>query len=413
MSRFPTINETFILYEILELERLGLQVEIFPLIRQQEQVVHPEVEALVERTHYSRVLSSQVLAAQLYWLRKRPRAYFNAWYQSLRGNIRSLGFLARALFVVPQAALFARQIEALEVEHVHAHWATHPTLAAYVVHRLTGTPYSITAHAHDIYENRTMLDEKIRQASFVVTISQYNLQLLSELYGSTATNKTVVIHCGIDPYVFQPRSDMSRSTPFTIVCVASLRDYKGHPYLIEACAELAAQGLSFQCLLIGEGEDRPKIEAQIAQLGLNSYVSLLGHQPRNRVSELVAEADVVVLPSVTTNSGKKEGIPVALMEALASEKPVVATEISGIPELIEDGHSGILVPERNAQLLAEALFKLYNDPELGRRLGVAGRNKVLNEFDLRQNTARLSSLLLQDWTSEAAASPAIMLRGMT
>jgi glycosyltransferase involved in cell wall biosynthesis len=393
MSRFPQISETFILYEIAELERAGLSIEIFPLMRQREDASHPEAQALAARAHYSRFVSLPVLAAQFHWLRRRPLAYLGVWWQVLRENVSSPGFLARALAVVPQAAYFARRMHDLGVARVHAHYATHPALAAYVIRRLAGLPYSFTAHAHDIYVDRAMLAEKIAQASAVITISDYNRRFLCDLYGPAAAAKLHVVHCGVDLSVFRPRPVPPASGQFTIVCVASLQDYKGHAYLIEACAELRARGVAFRCLLIGDGQERRRIEAQIARLGLADAVALLGRQPRPRVNELLGMADVLALPSITTHYGKKEGIPVALMEALAVGLPVVATAISGVPELIDDGRSGLLVPERDSAALAQAILRLHGDPELRRRLGAAGREKVLREFDLRQTTAQLAALL--------------------
>ena len=398
MSRFPKISETFILYEILELQRLGMQVEIFPLLRESAPVMHSEARALVERAHYSKLWTKEVLQAQRYWLRRQPAAYLHAWAQAIRGNARSPKSLSRALVVVPQAALFAQQMVELGVSHLHAHWATHPTLAAYVVGLLTGLPYSFTAHADDIYVERPMLDEKIRRAGFVITISEYNRRFLSKLYGEAAANKIFVVHCGVDSAIFTPRVHTPNSL-FKIVCVARLEQKKGHTYLIEACAQLKAQGLAFRCELVGDGEQRPQIESQIRQLGLEDMVILLGQQPRSRVGELLAKADVMVLPSVTTAEGRQEGIPVALMEALATELPVIASAISGIPELVEDGHTGLLVLERDPAALAAALARLHNDPELGRRLGAAGRVKVQREFDLQRNTARLHRLFTSDWNT--------------
>lgn len=400
MSRFPKISETFILYEIIEMERHGQAVEIFPLLREREDVAHPEAQTLVARAHYSAFLSWDVLKAQWYWLRQCPAAYLRSWWQTLWGNRSSPRFLLRALVIVPQAAFFAQRMQALDIGHIHAHYATHPALAAYVVHTLTAIPYSITVHAHDLYVDRAMLAEKLRQASFVVAISDYNRSLIRDLYGADIAEKTTVIHCGVDLEVFQPRQAQRGNRPFTLICVASLQDYKGHPYLIDACAQLQQQGVDFRCLCIGEGEDRPQITAQIAELGLQERVLLLGRQPRERVSTLMAEADVMVLPSIVTPSGKKEGIPVALMEALATELPVVATAISGIPELISDGINGLLVPERNASALAEAILRLHRDPELGRALGQAGRAKVAQEFDLRCNSAALRRLLTREWNGE-------------
>ncbi|MBC8160024.1 MAG: glycosyltransferase [Roseiflexaceae bacterium] len=397
MSRFPKISETFILYEILELQRLGMQVEIFPLLRETAPVMHSEARALVERAHYTNILTKEVLQAQRYWLRRQPAAYLHAWVQAIRGNASSPKSLSRALVVVPQAALFAQRMVELGVSHLHAHWATHPALAAYVVGLLTGLPYSFTAHADDIYVERPMLDEKIRRAHFVVTISEYNKRFLSELYGEAAASKIAVVHCGVDSSIFTPRAPAPSNSLFTIVCVARLEQKKGHTYLVEACAQLKAQGLSFRCMLVGDGEERPQIESQIKRLGLEDTVILLGQQPRSRVAELLAEADVMVLPSVTTAKGRQEGIPVALMEALATELPVVASAISGIPELVEDGHTGLLVPERDPTALATALARLHSNPELGRRLGAAGRIKVQREFDLQRNTATLHHMFTHDW----------------
>ena len=388
MSRFPKTTETFILYEILEVERLGLHVEVFPLLRERDEVVHPGAEALIARAHYRRILSPEVLAAQIYWLGRRPGAYVRAWWRALRGNLGSRNFLARALMIVPLAAAFAREMQALGVAHVHAHWATHPALAAYVINLLAGLPYSITAHSHEIYVDRTMLEEKIRAASFVVTISEYNRRLLRELYGDAAAGKIAVIHCGVDPEVFRPRPARQPDTRFTIVCVASLQAHKGHTFLIEACARLRDAGVPFRCLLVGEGEDRPKIEAQIARLGLAGHFALLGRQPRDRVSAIVAAADVMTLQSIMTPSGMSEGIP-------------AASAIRGIPELVEDGVTGLLVPDQDATALATALLRIYQAPELGRQLGAAGRERVLREFAIQRNAAALHALLARDWAVPA------------
>jgi glycosyltransferase involved in cell wall biosynthesis len=396
MSRFPKISETFILYEIVELERLGLRVEVFPLIREHEEVAHPEAAALVERAHYTSLRSWELLSAQLYWLLRRPAAYLAAWRDALWGNRESPKFLSRALAVVPQAARFARQMRELGVEHLHAHYATHPALAAYVVRALAGIPYSFTIHAHDLYVERPMLAEKLRDAAFAVAISDFNRRLVAELYGPEAAAKTEVIHCGVDLEVFRPRPRRPRAGPFTLICVASLQDYKGHPYLVDACARLRDAGLDFVCLCVGEGEDRPQIEARIAELGLGERVRLLGRQPRAEVSRLMAEADAMVLPSVVTASGKMEGIPVALMEALATELPAVATAISGVPELIRDGETGLLVPERDPAAIADAVLRLSASPDLGERLARNGRALVEREFDLRRNAAALRELLAHE-----------------
>lgn len=393
MSAFPVVTETFILFEIIELERGGLTVEIFPLRPRGEPTPHAGAAALAARTHYAGLVTLPTLAAQLHWLRRRPRAYLGAWWRALRGNVRSRGFLARAVVVVPLAARFAREMQRLGVGHVHAHWATHPALAANVVHHLTGLPYSFTAHAHDIYVDRTMLETKVRDASFVVTISDFNRRLLGRLYGDWAAAKTSVVRCGVDLTAFSPRPPRAPVAPFTISCVAALREKKGQEYLVEACGLLRDEGVEVRCLLVGDGERRPLIEARISELGLDGRVLLLGHRSRDEVSATLKESDAMVLPSVTTGGGDMEGIPVALMEALATRVPVVASALSGIPELVEEGVTGHLVPERDPRALADAIRRIHDDPEGAARMAAAGRERVLDAFDLERNTATLRGLL--------------------
>jgi colanic acid/amylovoran biosynthesis glycosyltransferase len=178
------------------------------------------------------------------------------------------------------------------------------------------------------------------------------------------------------------------------VCVGSLEEKKGQTYLVEACRLLKQRGLDFVCHLIGDGQSREALEQQIQAAGLSGLVRLEGGQPRDQVVRMLRQADVVALPSIVTKSGKMEGIPVALMEPLACEVPVVSTRISGIPELVEDGVTGLLVPPQDPAALAGALERLARDPELGRRMGRAGRAKVLREFDLSDSTAKLAQLMI-------------------
>lgn len=388
-SRFPKLSETFVLYEILAIEQLGIDVDVFALLRESEPVHHREAAHLAARAYSARLASLPVLSAQWHWLRRRPRAYLAAWWNAIRGNARSPRFLLRALAVVPLAATFARRMSAADVEHIHAHWATHPTLAAYVASRLTGIPYSFTGHAHDIYVDRTMLREKIAAASFVVTISEFNRRLLERLYGAVARDRIVVIHCGTDPLLFEPPS-VRPDGPWTIVCVASLQPQKGQLHLIEACRRLVADGVDLRCVLVGDGETRADLEQRVGEAGLDGRVVLVGQQPRHRVVEILGAADAVAQPSVVLPNGKMEGIPVALMEAMAMERPVVATDISGVAELVEDGVSGILVPPGEPSALAVALRALHDDPALAARLGHAGRQRVVEDFDLSRSARELA-----------------------
>jgi len=395
VSWFPARTETFILRELQQVEQLGGCPEVYPLVGARPDALHPGAEGFVSRARYLRLGSREVLGANLRWLRRSPRRYLGTWVRALAGNARSPAFLARAVYTLPKAATIALELQARGVEHVHAHWATHPALAGWAIHRLTGIPWSFTAHAHDLYVDRTMLRQKLESAAFAVTISDYNRELIQGWFGPALAKKVAVVRCGIDGRAFRPRESTSpRSGPFTLLCVAALRDYKGHPWLLDAVSRLKRRGHAVKLLLVGDGEDRLALCERVAQAGLAGEVSFLGHQPSDKVAELMREADAVVLPSVITSSGKMEGIPVCLMEALACELPVVATRISGIPELVKDGETGLLVPPADARALATAIERLIRDPALRARLGRAGRKHVLQAFSLQENSARLFEMFV-------------------
>ncbi|HXE81263.1 MAG TPA: glycosyltransferase [Vicinamibacterales bacterium] len=399
MSRFPKLSETFILNEMSALASLGARPEVYPLIRERCRVAHPEVQDWVRRAHYLPLLSWRLLRAHAHFAFRQPSTYLAVWSEVLRRTWGSLNFFIGALGTVPKAIGFAHEMQAAGIEHVHAHFATHPAVAALVIHRLTNIPFSFTAHGSDLHVDRRMLDAKVEGARFVVAISGFNREVIVRECGEHVRSKVEVVHCGVDTDVFRPRRGGKRREPFQIVCVASFEEVKGHTYLIEACRLLRERSIDFQCHLVGDGPMRREIERQIARDGLGERICLHGPQARPEVLRLLWRAHVGVLASHPTKSGKREGIPVALMEAMACELPVVATAISGIPELIGSGVEGLLVPSGDPLALAHALACLHADRGLCERMGRAGRLKVLREFDLHENAARLLSRF-------AASSPA-------
>jgi colanic acid/amylovoran biosynthesis glycosyltransferase len=390
VSRFPTVSETFILYEIIELQKFGVEIDIFPLIHQQESVIHAEVELLTPQVHYISFFSLSAIRDHLFWFHKTPTIYIQTLLGVILKNMRSIKFLSRALIVILLSAQFARRIEELGIEHIHAHSATHPTLMAYIIWRLTRIPYSFTAHSTDIYFNQTMLSEKIDHASFVATISEYNRNFLQNTYPNIPVGKIKIIHCGIDPAKFQKKTKQGISNSFNIICVARLEKIKGHIYLIEACALLKAQNVDFNCYLVGDGELHSQVQEQINRLNLIHAVKILGFQPHEQVVDLLAQADILVLPSIS------EGIPVSAMEAMATGIPVIATSVTGVPELVEDGVTGLLVPSQNSRALFEALLKLCNSKKLRLLMGKAGREKVIKEFNLQNSAAALYNIFINE-----------------
>lgn len=391
MSRFPILSETFVLGELLAVERAGFEVDVYPLLRERSRTVHAEAVPVVERARYQPFLSLAIARSQLALLARRPRAYLGALAAVLRGTWGSMNFFVGALGIFPKVAHAARRLEADGVAHVHCHFSNHPAVAGFVIHRLTGIPYSFTAHGSDLHVDRHMLREKVEEAAFVVTISEYNRDLILRECGARFAGKVIVIHCGVDTGVFRPRR--RRSTPngrLEILSIGRLEEVKGHRVLVDACRLLAEQGLDFRCRIVGVGPQERLLRTRVEAAGLGDLVLLVGARARAEVTALLDEADVLIAPSVPTRRGKREGIPVVCMEAMGSGVPVIASRISGIPELIEDGRTGLLVEPGDAEALADAARRLHDDPALAERLASAGRERVVRDFDVDVNAAALA-----------------------
>ncbi len=390
-SRFPKLSETFVLAEVLAVARRGVQVDVHPLQTKRERVMHPEAAPLAAAAHYAPLMSVPVASSQVFWLRRDARGYLSALAAALRGTWSSPKFFAGALAFFPRAAHAARHMEADGVQHVHCHFASHPALAGFVIHRLTGIPFSFTAHGSDLHVDRTMLPQKVAEAAFVATISEDNRRLILAECGERFADRVHVIRAGVDTSLFTPHLNGSRpaDAPLRMLCVGTLHEVKGQGHLVEACRLLSAEGVNVTLRLVGDGPDRPALEQAIATAGLQDRVVLAGPRTREEVAADLASSDVLVAPSVPTKQGRREGIPVVLMEAMCSGLPVVASGISGIPELVDDGWNGLLVPPGDPAALARALRRLALSASLRRRLGAEGRRTVERGFDVERSADEL------------------------
>jgi glycosyltransferase involved in cell wall biosynthesis/cellulose synthase/poly-beta-1,6-N-acetylglucosamine synthase-like glycosyltransferase len=395
MSRFPRLTETFILSEIVALLELGYRVRIWPLLRERTRVQHADVERVMPLVEWLPFLSVAVLWSNLSSAISRPGRYWSTFAEMIRGTRPSRNFFIGALGIWPKSVHLARRLEQDQVRHLHAHFASHPALAAWIVYRLTGIGYSFTAHGSDLHVDQTMLEKKIDDARFVVSISEYNRRFIEQRLGRSFKDKIKVVHCGVDTRLFSPNPAglQTDGGGLRILCVAALRDVKGHRHLIDACALLRDRGVGFRCRLVGDGPLRVQLERQIRTLGLSDQVRLLGPLRQEAVlQQLLQQTDVVALTSVLAPRGNREGIPVTLMEAMSCGLPVVSSRLSGIPELVEDGVSGLLTQPGQPEEIASAFARLAASPALRMALGSAGRERVLRDFDTAMNVRQLAVL---------------------
>lgn len=416
VSRFPKRTETFVLSELEALRARDVRVEVFPLLdrkhsgseggpslRQKlrdflwppepEEARHEAASRWQSRAHYSGLLTVEVVTAQFSFLLRHPLRYIGSLISLIVGNWGSLRYLIGGLMLFPRIVLIARQLQQMRVTHVHAHFASNPATAAFVVHRLTGLPYSFTAHASDPHGDLHMLRQKVRDAAFVACISEFNREWAMRHSDQKHAYKMKVVHCGVDTRFFAPNGRLkSAGAPTRILQIGTLHEVKGQSILLDACAVLAKEGVQLECHLIGDGPDRKMLEQVAEHLGISDRVTFHGYLTPREIRTQLAESDMLVCPSVESSDGRREGIPIGLMEAMASGVPVIASSLSGIPELIDNETEGLLFQPGSSRELASGIQFLIENPDKSTAFAAAARARVVEEFDRDCNVELLLDL---------------------
>lgn len=397
LKMYPRFSETFILNEILELERQGVQVHIFSLKKPDDGRFHADLARVKAPVTY--VPEQLRVAPEAFLLAHREVASWNsARYRRLLW--RTLGRRrGGALRRLSQAAYIAPILRREGITHVHAHFASSATSVASYLHRLAGFSYSFTAHAKDIYHddvNPRTVARKIEASRFTVTVSDYNRAFLGEL---GAAERLARIYNGLDLEQFRLNGTRQDDPPL-VLGVGRLVEKKGFDDLVRACAILRDSGLDFRCRIVGKGDQAPMLRTLIDSLDLADRVELAGPLPREALLGLYPRASAFAAPCVVAADGNRDGLPTVLIEAMALGVPVVATPVTGIPELVEHAHTGLLVPERDPAALAAAIHRLLVDREAAAQMAAAARLRVEREFDLRTNVAALRERFV-----EAAMNP--------
>lgn len=392
VTRFPQIDETSILREINELEERGQPVMLIPLLRGHGGVVHEEAKPWIHRARYLPLMSPAIAMANLILLATQPRRYLKVLWLVFSKTIGKPGVFARSMALFPKSVYLSRLLPRLGIRHVHAQWATHPATMGFIIGSLSDVTYSFTVHGPDIFFHRMLMREKVAGAKFIRCVSTFNKAFLCGLYSSVTENKVEVVHVGVNPDLYVSGDLPFPKTKVQILTVAALNKTKGFPFLVDAVSRLAKEGIDIECNIVGTGPRRGDIEQWAKHFGVADRVHLLGLLPQHEIARRLRECDVFVLPSMIALDGSMDGLPVALIEAQAAGRPVVASTISGIPELVEDGVNGFLVDSTHAERIAEAIRRLAADARLREAMGRAGQDKVRRNFHIRVTGERLMAL---------------------
>lgn len=385
VKRYPRFSETFIVNEILAHERAGLKIDIFALGNVDE--THFQDTIAQVRAPVSRFGDKQRNAENFWALFDRAWRELPGFADCLaQGRHQNVHEFAQAL----QLALVIRE---RGIEHLHAHFGTRATTVARLAARLSGVSYSFTAHAKDIYypyEESTGLDEKLRDASQTVTVSDYNLHWLREHYGDSAAS-TVRLYNGIDlqKFTFTPPD---AHADIHILAVGRLVEKKGFCHLIEALRLLRDAGQTLRCTIIGDGQLREALETQIQAAQLECSVTLSGFLPQRDIIAAMRDATMVVAPCIISEEGDRDGLPTVLLEAMALGTPVISTRVAGIPELVIEGETGHCVAPQAPRALADAIAGLAGNPTLRSQFSHTARALIEREFDIDRNAARLREI---------------------
>jgi colanic acid/amylovoran biosynthesis glycosyltransferase len=390
-SAYPAISHTFILREIRGLRARGYEIVTASINRPDRPVDKMEsYERQEARNTYCLKADgiSGALAALGYWLARSPACLLRMF--AFGFEVRTGGRWWAGLAYSVEAAMVARWMRRENVAHLHVHFGNVGASIGMLVKRLTGCHLSYTIHGPDEFDDvpGQQLALKMQEADAVICISQFARGQLMRISHPDHWPKFLLCRLGVTPAQFQ-FSLRDGGPTARLLCVGRLTPAKCQVLLVQACALLRDRGVPFQLTLVGAGPDRERVERAIAELGLQPHIALTGALNQEAVREQFAQADIFVLPSLA------EGIPVVLMEAMASGVPCVTTPVNGIPELIEHERTGLLARPGDVESLAGELQRLIADPTLRRRLALAAHDKLLADFDLDHNVAALGRIFDQ------------------
>jgi len=387
-SRYPVVSQTFCDSEMLALEALGFGIDIASINPPPGTVRHERFERLEAEVFYAP--PAKVLAA-VQARREKDGSWQRRFGDMVARHDAEYGESFKAATRARNALYFAELFQRRGVGHVHVHFANRATHTALFIKRWAGIPFSFTAHAQDFMVDLgsdDLLRELCREAEFVVAVSDFSRELLRKTCPESA-DKIGRVYNGITMVDF-PQAPVSSHGPLKIITIGRLIEFKGFHHLIAACAKLGEAGIDYTCCIIGEGPWRQRLESLAGELGVGAHIEFAGVRTQEEVKRHLAASDVFALPCIVDSKGASDILPTVIAEAMACSLPVVSTRLVGVPEMVDDGKTGILVEPGNEDAFAEALKRLAGDRDLARMMGRAGREKALKVFELEITAGELA-----------------------
>ncbi len=394
LKMYPRFSETFIVNEILELERQGLEIFIFSLKPPEGGRFHPNISMVQAPVTYLPEYGQKEFWGFL--KENWDQLKIHSWNLGPALEYAFREDLNKGMIPFMQALNLSLLLKKHNLSHLHAHFASLPAYVAMLANLISGISYSFTAHAKDIYNyqiNQELLKDKIQKAQFVITVSEFNRLHLLNLYGNGNEPKIKVVYNGINLNLFSPDGQIPRQNNL-ILTVGRLVPKKGFEDLIEACSILKNQAQNFICKIVGAGELEPVLRQKIVEKNLHGEVELTGPKTQIEVIELLKQATLFCLPCVIAPDGNRDGLPTVLLEALAMGLPAVSTKLTGVPEIIDHNQDGLLVEPNSPVELSESLRILLKDSALREKFSKNGIAKAKQKFNIANNVRILKEYFL-------------------
>src|SRR5262245_13555490 len=406
----PLASQPFVVNEMIAMQEAGHEGVLLPIYASTEPPVRHGTFARFKPVAVlpAALCDPRTLTVALWMLLRHPRRSARALAGLHRAAGRSAWAHARVAVVTPKALAAAWQLRRLGVERIHAHFANHTADCAAIAGSVAALPFSFTAHAYDIYSTaprhlNATLDWKLRHAEHVFAVSNYGRDFLRARLPVAERARVCTAYVGIPTALFRAEPPPSDADGIQLLCVARFQEKKGLDTLVDACALLRDRGVRFHLRLIGDGRQRGSLVEQVERLALGVHVDIPGPMPQEDVAQALRRCHVFVMPCRRDRTGDMDGIPTVFMEALATGRPVVSCAVSGVPELVREGETGLLVPPDDPKALADALATLAGDAALRARLGQRGRALVERQHDQDHNARRIVELLIGEMAEEAPA----------